>query len=153
MGEQVSVVEEIAAPADTVWAMVADLTRMGEWSPENTGATWVRGADGPRPGAMFRGRNRSGARRWSTLGRVVECEPGRLFSFRITVGGLAVSEWRYALTGDGDRCTVTETWIDERRPILKRLGKSVTGISDRAEHNRRTMTETLRRLKEAAESR
>ena len=42
MAEQVSVTTEIAAPVEQVWAMVSDLTRMGEWSPENEGATWLK---------------------------------------------------------------------------------------------------------------
>jgi hypothetical protein len=33
-----AVSHDIAAPAEMVWALVADLARMGEWSPENTGA-------------------------------------------------------------------------------------------------------------------
>ncbi len=49
MADQVSVTTEIAAPAEQVWAMIADVTRMGEWSPENQGATWLRGATGPTP--------------------------------------------------------------------------------------------------------
>ena len=30
-----------------VWALVADLTQMGEWSPENEGVEWLGGATGP----------------------------------------------------------------------------------------------------------
>ncbi|MFN5603404.1 MAG: SRPBCC family protein, partial [Actinomycetes bacterium] len=31
----VVVSKEITASPDVVWSMVSDLTRMGEWSPEN----------------------------------------------------------------------------------------------------------------------
>ena len=55
---------EIAAPAETVWALVSDLPRMGEWSPENQGGTWLNGATGPAPGAIFTGKNKNGIRRW-----------------------------------------------------------------------------------------
>lgn len=153
MDEQVSVSQDIAAPADTVWAMVSDLPRMGEWSPENEGARWLAGSSGPSLGARFRGRNRNGSRRWTTAGRVVGCEPGRLFSFRITAVGLPISEWRYEFEPYGAGCRVSETWTDLRGPITKVLGKPVSGVAERTEHNRRTMTETLRRLKEAAEAR
>ena len=51
MADQVSVTQEIGAPAEQVWAMVSDVTRMGEWSPESEGAAWLGGATGPQPGA------------------------------------------------------------------------------------------------------
>ena len=47
MADQVSVTTEIAAPAEQVWAMIADVTRMGEWSPENRGGHVVAGRHGP----------------------------------------------------------------------------------------------------------
>ncbi len=34
----------IAAAPERVWALVTDITRMGEWSPESTGGRWTRGA-------------------------------------------------------------------------------------------------------------
>ena len=58
--ESVSVTREIHAPAEQVWAMVSDVTRMGEWSPENLGGAWLGTATGPQPGAKFRGTNRNG---------------------------------------------------------------------------------------------
>ena len=66
----------IAAPAETVWALVSDLPRMGEWSPENAGGKWVKGATGPALGAVFEGTNKNGFRRWSTMVTVIACEPG-----------------------------------------------------------------------------
>jgi uncharacterized protein YndB with AHSA1/START domain len=152
MADQVSVTREIAAPADQVWTMVSDLPRMGEWSPENEGATWLRGASGPVAGATFRGTNRNGKKTWSTDGTVVEVEPGRLFSFRTKAAGFKVAEWRYAFETTTTGCRVTETWIDQRGRLAKILGAPVSGVSDRATHNRASMEETLDRLKEAAES-
>ena len=57
---------DIAAPAEKVWELVADLPRMGEWSPENAGGKWMNGSTGPALGAVFKGNNRNGIRRWST---------------------------------------------------------------------------------------
>jgi uncharacterized protein YndB with AHSA1/START domain len=152
MADQVSVTREIAAPADQIWAMVSDLPRMGEWSPENEGATWLRGATGPLPGATFRGTNRNGKKTWSTEGTVVEVEPGRLFTFRTKAAGFKVAEWRYAFETTATGCRVTETWIDQRGRLAKILGTPVSGVSDRTSHNRASMEQTLDRLKEAAES-
>src|ERR1039458_4451000 len=112
MAEQVSVTQEIGAPAEQVWAMVADVTRMGEWSPENEGATWLQGATAPQPGATFRGMNHNGKKKWKTVGKIIDAEPGRLLSFRITATGLKVAEWRYAFETTAIGCRVTETWID-----------------------------------------
>ena len=37
----VSITQDISAPAELVWALVTDLPRMGEWSPEHLGGEWV----------------------------------------------------------------------------------------------------------------
>lgn len=132
--------------------MVSDLTRMGEWSPENVGATWTRGASGPTPGATFRGVNRNGKKQWNTAGTVVDADPGRLFTFRTAAAVLKVSEWRYLFEPTTDGCRVTETWIDQRGWFVKVMGKPVSGVSDRVTHNRDSMEKTLDRLKTAAES-
>ena len=152
MVDQVTVTQEIRAPAQQVWAMVSDLTRMGEWSPENEGAQWLRGVPGAQPGARFRGANRNGKKKWSTLGTIVDAVPGRLFTFRITAAGLKVAEWRYEFETTANGCLVSETWVDKRGRIAKALGKPVSGVADRAEHNRVGMEKTLERLKAAAES-
>jgi uncharacterized protein YndB with AHSA1/START domain len=153
MTDEVSVTREIDAPPELVWAMVADVTRMGEWSPENEGGEWLGGASGPQPGARFRGTNRNGKKKWKTLATVVDAEPGRQFSFRVTAtGGLKVAEWRYTFEPTATGCRVTETWIDQRGTVVKTLGNPVSGVADRAEHNRAGMERTLDRLAAAAES-
>ena len=152
MADQVSVTQEIGAPAEKVWAMVSELTRMGQWSPENEAASWLRGATGPQSGATFRGTNRNGKKKWKTVGTIVDMEPGRLFTFRITAVGFKVAEWRYIFETIPTGCRVTETWIDQRGHIAKALGKPVSGVEDRAAHNRGTMEQTLERLKATAES-
>jgi len=152
MSDEVSVTREIDAPADRVWAMVSDVTRMGEWSPESAGGVWIGGATGPAVGAKFRGSNRNGKKQWKTVATIVEAEPGRLFSFRVGAAGLKVADWRYAFEPTAAGCRVTESWTDRRGWIAQKLGKPVSGVADRAAHNRQTMEQTLERLKAAAES-
>jgi uncharacterized protein YndB with AHSA1/START domain len=152
MADQVSVSQEIDAPVERVWAMVSDLTRMGEWSPENDGSTWRRGATGAEPGARFSGANRNGKKRWTTAGTIVDADVGRLLTFRIKAAGFRVAEWRYEFETTAIGCRVTETWIEQRGRIAKALGKPVSGVGDRTAHNRMTMEQTLERLKAAAES-
>ena len=116
------------------------------------GPPGFEGATGPTLGATFRGANRNDKKRWTTLGTIDDAEPGRLLAFRITVLGLKVAEWRYAFESTPVGCRVTETWTDLRGPIVKALAKPVTGVGDRATHNRATMEQTLEHLKSAAES-
>jgi len=152
MADQVSVTREIAAPVERVWAMVSDVTRMSEWSPENVGARWLGGATGPQPGAKFRGTNRNGTKKWDTLATIIDVQPCRLLSFRVTAAGFKVAEWRYAFESTPSGCRITETWIDERGRIATTLGKPVSGVADRAAHNQAGIVQTLERLKAAAES-
>ena len=39
----VSVVRDVKASPEDIWALVTDLSRMGEWSPESQGGEWVEG--------------------------------------------------------------------------------------------------------------
>jgi len=151
-GGSVQVEREVAAPPEHVWDLVADVTRMGEWSPEAESATWLGGADAPAPGARFRGTNRQGKRHWSTTATVVAAERGRSFAFDIAVGPFKVARWGYELVASDRGCLVTETWTDQRGWTATVLGRAATGVADRSAHNRATMTETLERLAAAAES-
>ena len=58
-----------AAPED-LYDMVADVTRMGEWSPICKSCWWDEGA-GPQVGAWFTGRNELPERTWETRSEVV----------------------------------------------------------------------------------
>ena len=147
----VTVQREIAAAPEVVWALISDVTRMGEWSPEAQGGIW-RSASGPEIGARFTGKNRRNRRSWSTSCRVTECEPGRRFAFRVTSGPLGVATWRYEIEPTTSGCQVSETWVDNRGTVIRVLGKLVTGVADRAVHNRAGMEQTLAALATAAES-
>ena len=150
MSTRVSVTREVAAPAERVWALVSDLPRMGEWSPENRGGVWVKGSTGPVPGARFKGANRNGDKSWSTAVKVIDAEPGRRFSFLVTVGPFKIAEWAYDFEETPDGCRVTETWTDRRNALAKKASGPASGVDDRAEHNRRGMEQTLRGLAAAA---
>jgi len=56
----VSVSRDVSATPEEVWKLITDLPRMGEWSPENRGGTWAKGATGPAVGAHFAGKNKNG---------------------------------------------------------------------------------------------
>jgi hypothetical protein len=151
MGE-VSVSTEVAADAGTVWRMVSDVTRMGEWSPETTSCRWLGGAAGPRVGARFRGTNRYQFRRWSTTCTVTAADEGRRFAFSVSWGPFPISDWSYAINPAGGACTVTETWLDRRPAWMRAAAVPLMGVVDRGEHNRAGMVATLDAVKAAAEA-
>ena len=96
----------IARPAEFLYDMISDVTRMGEWSPICTACWWDEGA-GPWAGAWFSGRNELPERTWETRSQVVTAERGREFAF--AVGGAWV-RWGYSFTPVAGGTEVTESW-------------------------------------------
>ncbi|MCT2581628.1 SRPBCC family protein [Actinophytocola gossypii] len=145
---------DVAADQDTVWALVTDLPRMGELSPENVGGEWVGGATGPALGARFRGTNRNGERQWWTRVRVVGCEPGRWFAFDVrTPFGVRVSRWAYEITPTAAGCRLTEHWYRVGNWFIRRfMGPRVTGRQDRPGYNAHSIEHTLAAVKARAET-
>ena len=147
-----SVTVHMAAPAEAIWELVADVRNTGRFSPETFDAEWLDGATGPELGARFRGhvkRNEIGPVYWTTC-RVTACEPGREFGFEVLLGGRAVNNWHYAFAPTEQGTDVTESfWIgfdDSKVPrIFKLLGEP------RRRRNIRDMTKTLERIKAVVE--
>lgn len=139
----------LAAEPLIVWSLVSDLPRMGRFSPENVGGTWVGGATGPALLAEFRGTNRNGARQWWTRVRVVACEPGRLFTFDVrTPFGVRVSRWSYEITPTAEGCLLTENWYRVGSWFIRRfMGPRVTGRADRPGYNVTSIEHTLAEVK------
>lgn len=147
-----SVTIHMNAPVDKVWALVSDVTRIGEFSPETFEAEWLDGATGPAVGAKFRGhvkRNGRGPVYWTTC-RVTECEPNRKFAFGVLAGKKPVNTWGYELAAAGDGGTdVTEFF--ELAPVLPmRIYWAIAGKA-RGRTNRQGMTTTLERIKAVVE--
>lgn len=145
---------DVAADPATVWSLVSDLPRMGEFSPENIGGQWVDGADGPAVGARFRGTNRNGSLQWWTKVTVVECEPQRLLTFDVrTPFGVRVSRWSYVITPTATGCRLTENWYRVGRWFIRRfMGPRVTGRKDRPGYNVHSIEHTLAAVKATAEA-
>lgn len=157
--------------ADSVWIDVApevaydavsDVTQMGRWSPENTGATVVGAADAAYVGMHFVGSNRRGPARWQTRCTVTAAERGRRFAFDVDRYGIApvlvpvsVASWAYTFEPEAGGTRVTETWHDGRRR-WPRVGVRVfdplaTGKASFAEFQRGNIARTLRNLKRELE--
>jgi hypothetical protein len=142
---------DIDVPAERVFALVSDLPGMGELSPENTGGRWLGGASAPAVGVRFRGSNRKGWRRWSTVVRVITCEPPTRFAFDVSSIGLSVSRWTYDIASRPGGCTVTETWEDRRGRAMDVIGLLASGVGDRTAYTATSIERTLAALKERAE--
>lgn len=130
----------INASPEAVYALVSDVTRMGEWSPETTSCEWVDGATGPAVGAKFKGTNKMGFYKWSTTPTVTECVEGKLFAF--DAGGTV---WCYSFAASGGGTSVTESFT-----VNSTLSKIYT-IAPRRRQMIRGMAQTLERIKAAAE--
>ena len=148
-----SVTVSFAAPPDQVWALVSDVTRIGEFSPETFEAQWLGGADGPRAGARFRGhvrRNGRGPVYWTKC-TVVASDPGREFAFAVTgPRGMTVNTWRYQLEPSAAGTDVTESFELADTPVL-RLYWMIAGFA-RGRTNLDGMRVTLERIKAVTES-
>ena len=72
---------EIAAPPQVVYDLIADVRRMGEWSPECYRCEWLDGVSAAVLGARFRGFNRIGRFRWERTALICAAERGREFIF------------------------------------------------------------------------
>src|SRR5689334_19737894 len=99
MGEKapVTATTEIAAPAEKVYAMISDLPRMGEWSPDNRGGSWKGGAAVATPGAVFKGTNQNGKKKWSGVVKVVDVTIPKRFAFTTIVGPMEIGDWIYEI--------------------------------------------------------
>jgi hypothetical protein len=136
-----------------VWRLVSDVTRTGEWSPENTGGRWVAGAAGPTIGARFVGSNRIGIYRWWTTCLVTAAEPGRRFMFDVSAARLPVARWDWTLRPAGESGTeVTLTWTDRRTGpvgwLMRQGGRLAVGATIDRAHVQRNIEASLARLRE-----
>ena len=147
----VEVSQEMAADAATVYDLVSDLPRMGQWSPENTGGRWLAGATAPAVGAKFKGTNKHKFLRWSTTVTVTDATPGKRFAFNVDYLGVPISTWAYDFEPDGAGCKVVESWSDRRPTWMKLASVPVMQVPDRNAHNQRNMQAKLAALKAAAE--
>ena len=144
----------VAAPPADVYAVVSDVTRTPELSPEILKCVWLDGATGPAVGARFVATNRAGRLTWKNRPVVVAAEPEREFAFARTEPFGGTVEWRYRLGPEDGGTRVIESY-EVTRPI-GRLGwfiiDRVAGCKDRRTDLRRGMAESLQRLKAILEA-
>jgi hypothetical protein len=149
----------IDRPPEAVYAIVSDVTRVGELSPVCQGGTWDDPAQAGRVGAWFTGHNAIGEFTWDTHCRVSVAEPSREFEF-VNYGPSGDAElvrWGYALEPDGAGTKATESWqVLPSYPDFVRSGDPNADVTARldgmAQMARDGITETLANLKRVAEA-
>lgn len=156
---------DVESGADELYSLISDPTRMGQWSPENRGATVLNpAADGTAfVGMKFEGRNKRGRASWITRCTVTSADPGRRFGFRVHTIGVkrprlrganASWEYRFEPLSDG-KTKVTETWTDDRTswpdPLVAVFDRIVTSGKTFPQFQRINIRKTLDALKRSAE--
>lgn len=145
---------EIAAAPEAVYALVSDITRMGQWSPECVRCTWTKGATAAAVGARFKAKNRGGrGPAWFNTPTVTVADPGREFAFNRQGPAIGSYTWRYVIEATAQGTRLTESF-DAERPLgsaMSWITEKWVGSSDRDADLRRGMTTTLARIKAAAE--
>lgn len=140
---------DIAASPEAVYALVSDITRMGEWSPECVAGRWAEGATG-QAGDWFEGDNKAGEREWSRECQVAVADPGREFTF--VVGGVEENRtwWSYQLSPSATGTTLAERWwIVNKSPALAEM--SDEQFQGRVQKTREMLPATLAAIKATAE--
>jgi hypothetical protein len=137
-----------AAPL-TVYQLISDITRMGDWSLECYQCEWLNGATTAAVDAKFRGHNRLGKARWTTDAIITAAEPGREFAFTVLhKNGREETLWRYELRQFDAGTEVIESYRFLWCPIANRIAELPI---PRDKQLRRGIQETLSRIKSAAE--
>ncbi len=134
-----------------VFALITDVTRTGEWSPECTSGRWVGDAAGPAVGAKFEGDNAlviggMTVKRWTTTSEVTECVPGERFAFVAE----EYTTWKYDLEPVGTGTRVTESFDFTTASATQRFLYET--VARRPSSMVKGMRQTLERIKATLES-
>jgi hypothetical protein len=114
----------VDATPEQVWAVLADVTRTGEWSHETEGSEWLDGDTTAAAGARFRGRNRNGRQRWSRVCEMLTVGAPSVISWRTVPSRIYPdsTRWTYEITAVDGGCRITQTFeVLKLNPILDRL--------------------------------
>jgi Polyketide cyclase / dehydrase and lipid transport len=143
---------EIGCSPEDLYNLIADVSRMGQWSPVCTGGSY------DEDGEWFTGTNAMGESKWETRCRVVVANPGREFVFinHGLDGRVEMVRWGFRFAPvEGDRTEVTQTW-EVLPDYADGLGLDETSAASVLEMMKMAalqgMPETLAALKADAES-
>ena len=140
------------ATPEQVWAVISDVTRIGDWSHECRTAEWLDGATSAVPGARFRGGNKTGRMSWSRQNEVVVADAPHVLSWHTVPTRLYTdqTQWWLTIESDGDVTTIVQTFeVLKLNPVMERLFHLlIPAHRDRME----ALRDDLRRLASVAET-
>jgi hypothetical protein len=136
---------QIAAVPEIVYDLIADVTWIGEWSPECYRCELLDGAQTADVGARFRGYNRLGRYRWATTAVVTTARRGHEFAFTVLHDKTGRDEtmWRYRLEPSSGGTLLTESFEFVWWPVVNR---AVEMFIPRGSQVNRGIHETLQRI-------
>jgi uncharacterized protein YndB with AHSA1/START domain len=143
------------APPEAVYAVIADVTRTPEYSPEILRCTWLDGATEAVVGARFKAQNKVPNRpAWHNKPVITAVDPGRRISWARTEPFAGTVEWTYRFEPDGEGTLVTESY--EMTTKLSPIGWFIIGVlfarKDRRGDLREGMAQSLERVKAIVEA-
>ena len=141
---------EIAATPQKVWALVSDLPRLSEWSPQVL-KSFLRGGRPIALGSRLLNVNRKGLLVWPTRSKVVRFETGREIAWRIKENG---STWSFTLepTPEGTRLVQRREAPDGLSNVsISLTDRFMGGQGDFQDELQQGMRQTLSRVKQLAE--
>ena len=94
---------DINAPVSRVWALISDLRRMPEWSPQ---CRWMKPLGPLRQGTRTLNLNRRNRMFWPTTCTIVEVVPDKKLAFRVDANRTI---WSYELEAHGKGTRVIES--------------------------------------------
>lgn len=136
-----------ASPA-AVFALLTDLDRLPELSPENERCELLEGSAQVEVGARFRGYNKAGDYEWHADCEVTVLEADREFAYLVPPNFEHATLWRYTITpdADGGGCTVTESFS---APLLALPDLYPGKIEGRRDNLERACEKTMANLRAA----
>ncbi|MBL1077246.1 SRPBCC family protein [Nocardia sp. 2] len=143
---------EIDAPIDRVWALVEDVRRMPNWSPQVLSTRFRKGYHEIAVGTQFTNLNSESGREWTTHGEIVRHTAQRELAFRIEENWVV---WTFQL----ERTEPGGTLLTQRRdtpdgisPLSKNLTETYLGGYEAFTATLRAgMRQTLEGIKAEAE--
>jgi len=149
-GRELRAETTIAAPPEKVWAVLTDLNRLPELSPELVKMLPLK-PGGLKVGQQYLGVNKRKAVIWPTRSVVADLEPEKSLAWDTKSSG---ARWIYELSPDP-----TGTKVVHRRPVPKKLTLlsrlfapvALGGSDEHADELEAGMATTLERLKAAVE--
>ena len=141
-GDTLSVERLIAAPADRIFALLADAARHSEIDGSGHVQGTKAGSEPLTLGSRF-GMSMKRGLPYTTSNEVIEFEPDRRIAWRTSglFGLIGGRIWRYELVSQGTSTIVTETWDISKE-------KSKLFVRAAAKKTRANMEATLARIDE-----